>query len=332
MELNFRDVNHLSVENLNVLDNIPSILQNITLYGDKPYYNHNCDIRSLSKFLRHVIFERFSGIGSKSCLSLTLCVITTLLNTFKSVSVKLCNYKIIETPRRVLIKRKCKSPRKSKTITLIILMIFVLIRSNDISPLENSTDVAVSSFELIDDISSLYHAMKGKPLRLNFFTLLLLAGDIETNPGPSNKPVCEFCSRTIAKNHRFVKCVNCACKFHIAHANVKKIEYDRLNQNIGPPFICQSCLSSELPFAELENYDIPDEEVVLPLDLNDDLVMTDKSSLNIGHFNINGLRSKIDFLRIFLRQHKFDILCLNETKIDSTVPDSEISVPGYTIF
>ena len=211
-------------------------------------------------------------------------------------------------------------------------MIFVLLKSNDVSPLENSTDVAVSSFELIDDISSLYHATKGKPLRLNFFTLLLLAGDIETNPGPSNKPVCEFCSRTIAKNHRFVKCVNCACKFHIAHANVKKNEYDRLNQNIGPPFICQSCLSSELPFADLENYDIPDEEVVLPLDLNDDLVLTDKSSLNIGHFNINGLRSKIDFLRIFLRQHKFDILCLNETKIDSTVPDSEISVPGYTIF
>ena len=75
-----------------------------------------------------------------------------------------------------------------------------------------------------------------------------------------------------------------------------------------------------------------DEEIVLPLDLNDDLVLTDKSCLNIGHFNINGLRSKIDFIRIFLREHKFDILCLNETKIDSTVSDAEISVPGYTIF
>ena len=97
--------------------------------------------------------------------------------------------------------------------------------------------------------------------------------------------------------------------------------------------MCQSCFSAQLPFSEVENLEVFDEEeVVLPLDLNDDLVLTDKSSLNIGHFNINGLRSKIDFLRIFLHKHKFDILCLNETKIDSTVPDAEISVPGYTIF
>ena len=50
----------------------------------------------------------------------------------------------------------------------------------------------------------------------------------------------------------------------------------------------------------------------------------------MAHLNINGLRSKLDFLKIFLFQEKLDILCLNETKIDSTVSDNDISIPGYT--
>jgi len=53
------------------------------------------------------------------------------------------------------------------------------------------------------------------------------------------------------------------------------------------------------------------------------------SSLNIAHLNVNGLRSKLDFVKILLNQEKFDVFCVNETKIDSTVSDSDISIPGY---
>ena len=31
-------------------------------------------------------------------------------------------------------------------------------------------------------------------------------------------------------------------------------------------------------------------------------------------------------------QENFDILCLNETKIDKSISDSEISIPGYVIY
>ena len=43
-------------------------------------------------------------------------------------------------------------------------------------------------------LSSLYNVSKSKPVRLNFLMLLILSGDIETNPGPrspSGKPVRE---------------------------------------------------------------------------------------------------------------------------------------------
>ena len=304
----------------------------MTLYGNEVFQRYNYSFHSFGQFFKNILCKVFPR-DSKNSLPLILCVVTILLHTFDGVSVKTNNYHKFETPKRVLIKRRRFRHRRSRVITLITIMAFVIIKSNDTLTSNEPSDVAANnSFELVNNITSLYTVSKGKSLRLNFTLLLILSGDIETNPGPSGKPICESCQRTIAKNHRFVTCAECSCRYHIIHCNVSKSEYDRINQKIGPPFICQICFNSELPFADLENFDVLDEEVVLPLDLNDDLVLTDNSSFNIGHFNINGLRSKIDFLRIFLRQHKFDILCLNETKIDSNVPNAEISVPGYTIF
>ena len=47
--------------------------------------------------------------------------------------------------------------------------------------------------------------------------------------------------------------------------------------------------------------------------------------------NINSLLAHIDELRIFLSNHKIDILALNETKLDSTILDNEISLPGFDV-
>ena len=323
------NVNHLSV------DNFLYFLENVTLNGRAGQPVSSEQGYSLSQIAGLVSRDIFSQ-KSKPCLSLIFCLIMTILKIINGSPITLSNYRIIETPIRVLIKRKSRArTQQSKMITLITLAIFILIRANETSVTDQSSEVSTKPFELIDNFSSLYYLSKGKPLRLNLFMLLLLSGDIETNPGPrgpSNKPVCEGCSRTIAVTHRFVKCAECSCKFHIKHAGVSDAEYVRFSQNLCPPFICQNCFNSQLPFADVEDLEILDEEIVLPLNLNDDLVLTEGSCLNIGHLNINGLRSKIDFLRIFLRKHKFDILCLNETKIDSTVSDTEVSVPGYKIF
>ena len=48
--------------------------------------------------------------------------------------------------------------------------------------------------------------------------------------------------------------------------------------------------------------------------------------------NINSLVSHIDDLRIFMSQSKgIDILAINETKLDSTIQDNEVHLPGYDV-
>ena len=46
--------------------------------------------------------------------------------------------------------------------------------------------------------------------------------------------------------------------------------------------------------------------------------------------NINSLVSHIDDLRVVMSQFKdIDILAINETKLDVTIKDGEVHLPGY---
>ena len=47
--------------------------------------------------------------------------------------------------------------------------------------------------------------------------------------------------------------------------------------------------------------------------------------------NINSLLAHIDELRVFMSSSKIDILAINETKLDSTIHDNEIQLPGFEV-
>lgn len=51
----------------------------------------------------------------------------------------------------------------------------------------------------------------------------------------------------------------------------------------------------------------------------------------IGHLNINSLIKHIDQLRLYLKDEPFDILSINETKLNDTVNDQEIDIQGYQV-
>ena len=53
--------------------------------------------------------------------------------------------------------------------------------------------------------------------------------------------------------------------------------------------------------------------------------------LAIASLNINSLLSYIDELRVFMSSSKVDILHINESKLDSTVRDDEVYIPGFEI-
>ena len=49
----------------------------------------------------------------------------------------------------------------------------------------------------------------------------------------------------------------------------------------------------------------------------------------IGYLDINHLSSKIDYLREICSKSPIDILCIDETKLDSSYPDAQFEIPGY---
>ena len=323
------DVNHFSVDNL-------FLLKNITFHGDLEQSNcymksYNQTFRSLYSVIKFTFSRNFpnSPKFSRTSVALVFCVITNLLR-FLSRGVRVANYRLIDTPKRVLLRRTRHRSHNLKLITLFTLVIYLVIRSNDPSPIDHTHYADTRSLERLDTFSSLFVDSKGKPIRVNFLLLLILSGDIETNPGPPTKPQCESCFRTIAINHRFVSCVECESRLHIKCAGVSPNQYNRMQADRTLTFYCPPCLSSTLPFADVEPDEYFDDVFVLP-DHIEPLNLFKKSSLNIAHLNVNGLRSKLDFVKILLFQEKFDILCLNETKIDSTVSDSDIAVPGYLL-
>ena len=53
--------------------------------------------------------------------------------------------------------------------------------------------------------------------------------------------------------------------------------------------------------------------------------------LVMASLNINSLLAHIDELRVFMSNSKIDILSINETKLDSTIKDSEVYLPGFEI-
>ena len=56
-----------------------------------------------------------------------------------------------------------------------------------------------------------------------------------------------------------------------------------------------------------------------------------KSGLKIGHLNVRSLPKHLDELKIMLLENPFDIFCLNETWLNSSWRDAELTIDGYNL-
>ena len=61
------------------------------------------------------------------------------------------------------------------------------------------------------------------------------------------------------------------------------------------------------------------------------LNITRLKGLRTANLNVNSLIKHIDEIRITLANSLFDILAINESKLDDLIPDSEIYIFGYNI-
>ena len=59
-------------------------------------------------------------------------------------------------------------------------------------------------------------------------------------------------------------------------------------------------------------------------------VISNTRGFKMGAININSLSKHIDELKMFICDNPIDVLAVNETKLDCSIPDTVVYLPGYT--
>ncbi|PIK46418.1 hypothetical protein BSL78_16704 [Apostichopus japonicus] len=176
--------------------------------------------------------------------------------------------------------------------------------------------------------------------KLAFIYLLLMAGDIHTNPGPNYKFPCGLCSKPVRINQRGIQCDNCNIWYHIKCTDVSVATYDRLS-GTDEDWLCNQC---QVPFQFADSFFDSDQSLS---DTSLDSTSTDTATstnitngnpfdidlprgLKICHLNIQGIRSSYDTLKLSMASKPFDVITLSETNLNDSVPDESITLPGFT--
>lgn len=168
---------------------------------------------------------------------------------------------------------------------------------------------------------------------------LTMSGDISVNPGPAmEKPKCQECSRTIARNHRATVCSSCGSKYHIKCGGVTPKQHKTILTTFDITFPFAS-LSNEsfLALVEDKEQDISisslnDAETATPhiANLAASLDYSPKS-LRIAHLNICSLRNKLDELRVLQKLCKFDIIAITESHLNNKDRNAELNIDGLKL-
>lgn len=133
-------------------------------------------------------------------------------------------------------------------------------------------------------------------------TRIASSGDVSPNPGPAgegNNPAkCPGCNRTIARNHRAVKCNHCQNMWHIKCGNVSPSQYNYFHKDRTFKWTCVRCLAHATDkSASLTNDPRKGIELDSLIPLKNCLQTKDVS---IAHLNICGLVRHIREIKILL--------------------------------
>ena len=152
---------------------------------------------------------------------------------------------------------------------------------------------------------------------------MVISGDVSENPGPTlEKPKCQQCFRTIARNHRIITCSLCDSTYHIKCGGVTP-EQHKTKPTSDQTWNCLRCAQltatfsddalTELPFSHTTDESlsslfggnhqdsIGDLTAELATNADDLYNMTNElnaapEDIRVGHLNICNLRNKTDEL------------------------------------
>ena len=201
--------------------------------------------------------------------------------------------------------------------------------------------------------------------------LILLAGDICENPGPTSVThQCSVCQKKVAERHRAISCDICQLWCHIKCGRISIKEYKQMintldlvwgcpacncMNNIPQQMGCPPCLISdsqhELEAQHQQQANRPrpkqmqQQQQSAPEKQNEAEPTEDNErevfkalkeklkckGLSIGHANVRGLCKHLNEIKILLENTVLDVLALTETHLNSNISDNELRIDGYSI-
>ena len=169
------------------------------------------------------------------------------------------------------------------------------------------------------------------------YWLVLLGGDIETNPGPVKFP-CTICGKPVKCNQMGVCCDECENWTHAKCCGLSVGEYQEMAAMEDFPWICPSCTMKALPLVDasldscLNNSHISSFELS---NISENFSPLDECTNNaiFCHLNSQSLLNKMDELRSALSETRRPvILGVCETWLNSSVPNGEVDIPSYDLY
>ena len=173
----------------------------------------------------------------------------------------------------------------------------------------------------------------GRPPSLLSSILLLIAGDVEVNPGPAKHP-CGSCSKAVKSNQRGIFCEVCYLWYHTKCINMCLSEYQRLSLS-DEGWCCHHCHKEALPFHDCST-------LTSVSDSSSDLSLQSSCSTSSNcsppsgrwsayYSNCRSLVPKIDNLRTIAASATPSVIALCETWLDESVPELVLFIPNYHI-
>ena len=152
---------------------------------------------------------------------------------------------------------------------------------------------------------------------------------------------CSVCSKSVRVNQKGLRCTQCRKWVHISCDGVSvKLYNDNAEKFLN--WKCRKCTMKLMPFySELE---------IKPAVLNDykrkptcnisrtsenegynEIAKFSKNGFNCAHLNVVSLLKNFDEIKSLLCNNNIHIFALNESRLDSTVHDFEITVDNYKL-
>ena len=175
--------------------------------------------------------------------------------------------------------------------------------------------------------------------------LLIICGDVNVNPGPVSKrnqarstsPTCPVCEKAVAKNQRRFARWMCRDMTYVKCSS-SKADFRVFSTSSPVSWTCNRCSFASLPFFEESSSDdfnastlssaaqLSDEELST-------ILIKYSKNLKIGHININSVAGfKFFELKSLILRGLFDIMVINECKVDHSFPDSHFYIKGFRLY